>query len=220
MIIDVHAHHIDEIFFDALRSLPGVTVKTNPDRFSYLLKDGKTWLPFRPEKFDPDHLIHEMDRKGIDVSILSMNTPSVYIFEPRQRIDLLNNLPFAVGAAIRFGDVPLRLYLDPALADDVVLTAVPKVRWIDLGRGVGTAVTEPGQVRIVTVDGTRHEAICDVPLGGPTRPMSAAQQRGKFLDCAANASRPLEPERAEAIVETVMGLETLADVSSLMRLLT
>ena len=33
MKIDVHSHHIDEIFFDALRSLPGVTVKVNPDRF-------------------------------------------------------------------------------------------------------------------------------------------------------------------------------------------
>ncbi len=83
MIIDVHSHQIEEIFFDALRSLPGVTIKTNPDRFSYLLKDGKTWLPFRPEMFDPDHLIREMDRKGIDISILSMNTPSVYVFEPQ-----------------------------------------------------------------------------------------------------------------------------------------
>src|ERR1051325_7294127 len=29
MKIDVHSHHIDEIFFDALRALPGVTVKIN-----------------------------------------------------------------------------------------------------------------------------------------------------------------------------------------------
>ena len=92
MKIDVHSHHIDEIFFDALRSLPGVTVKVNPDRFSYLLKDGKTWLPFRPEMFDPDHLLREMDRKGIDMSITSMNTPSVYVFEAKQRIDLARRL--------------------------------------------------------------------------------------------------------------------------------
>ena len=92
MKIDVHSHQIEEIFFDALRALPGVTIKTNPDRFSYLLKDGKTWLPFRPEMFDPDHLIREMDRKGIDVSILSMNTPSVYVFEPQKRIDLARGL--------------------------------------------------------------------------------------------------------------------------------
>jgi aminocarboxymuconate-semialdehyde decarboxylase len=92
MKIDIHSHHIDEIFFDALRSLPGVTVKVNPDRFSYLLKDGKTWLPFRPEMFDPDHLIREMDRKGIDMSITSMNTPSVYVFEAGKRIALARAL--------------------------------------------------------------------------------------------------------------------------------
>jgi len=92
MIIDVHSHHIEEIFFDALKSLPGVTVQVKQDRFSYLLKDGKTWLPFRPEMFDPDHLIREMDRKGIDISVLSMNTPSVYIFGERQRLDLAQRL--------------------------------------------------------------------------------------------------------------------------------
>jgi aminocarboxymuconate-semialdehyde decarboxylase len=98
MKIDVHSHQIEEIFFDALRSLPGVTVQIKPDRFSYLLKDGKTWLPFRPEMFDPDHLIREMDRKGIDISILSMNTPSVYIFEERQRIDLARRLNDSIVA--------------------------------------------------------------------------------------------------------------------------
>jgi len=88
MKIDVHAHQIEKFFHDTLASLPGVSVKVNPDRFSYLVKDGQTWLPFRPEMFDPDHLIREMDRKGIDISILSMNTPSVYIFEGRQRAEL------------------------------------------------------------------------------------------------------------------------------------
>lgn len=77
MKIDVHSHQIEKFFHETLAALPGVSVKLNPDRFSYLMKDGKTWLPFRPEMFDPDHLIREMDRKGIDISILSMNTPSV-----------------------------------------------------------------------------------------------------------------------------------------------
>jgi aminocarboxymuconate-semialdehyde decarboxylase len=92
MKIDVHAHQIEQFFHDTLASLPGVTVKVNPDRFSYLLKDGQTWLPFRPEMFHPDHLIREMDRKGIDISILSMNTPSVYIFDGTQRIELAMRL--------------------------------------------------------------------------------------------------------------------------------
>jgi aminocarboxymuconate-semialdehyde decarboxylase len=98
MKIDVHAHQIEPLFFDALKALPGVTVRVNPDRFSYLIKDGRTWLPFRPEMFDPDHLIREMDRKGIDISILSMNTPSVYIFDPLVRIDLARRLNDALVA--------------------------------------------------------------------------------------------------------------------------
>jgi aminocarboxymuconate-semialdehyde decarboxylase len=101
MKIDVHAHQIEKFFHETLASLPGVTVKLNPDRFSYLLKDGKTWLPFRPEMFDPDHLIREMDRKGIDISILSMNTPSVYIFQGTQRAELAMRLNDALVARFK-----------------------------------------------------------------------------------------------------------------------
>src|SRR3979490_561746 len=92
MKIDVHCHHIEELFYDALKSLPGVTVKVNPDRFSYLLKDGQTWLALRPEMFVPAHLLREMDRKGIAGPVLSMNTPSVYIFEANLRSDLARRL--------------------------------------------------------------------------------------------------------------------------------
>lgn len=92
MKIDVHAHQIEKFFHDTLAAMPGVTVKVNPDRFSYLVRDGQTWLPFRPEMFDRDHLIREMDRKGIDMSILSMNTPSVYVFESRERAVLAKRL--------------------------------------------------------------------------------------------------------------------------------
>jgi 2-methylcitrate dehydratase PrpD len=138
---------------------------------------------------------------------------------PRHRIDALNNLLFAVGAAIRFGNIPLRLYLDAAMADDVVASAVPKVRWTDVGRGEGTAVTEPARVRIVTTDGAVLDGTCDVPLGNPARPMTAERLRAKFMDCAANAARPLPPERAHAIVETVMAMDTLRDVRDLTALL-
>ena len=138
---------------------------------------------------------------------------------PRHRIDLLNNMLFAVGSAIRFGDVTLRPFLDPVLADEVVRTAVPKVRCIDVGRGAGTTVTEPGQVRIVTVDGVVHAGQCDVPLGNPSRQMPAARLRDKFMDCAACAARPIDPARAAAIVDLVMELETSPDVTILMGLL-
>ncbi len=138
---------------------------------------------------------------------------------PRHRIDLLNNMLFAVGAAIRHRDVQLRLYCDPALADDVVTQAVPKVRWHEVGASGAGAISEPGAVRIVTVDGVVHEGRCEVPLGHPTRPMSPAQQRAKFVECAAHAVRSVGEARAAEIVDTVMRLEALTDVGELTRLL-
>ncbi len=94
--------------------------------------------------------------------------------------------------------------------------AVPKVRWIDIGRGEGSAVTEAGQVRIVTTDGHPYTAIRDKPQGYPGRPMAREQLRRKFNDCAAQAVRPVN---AEAILERVMRLEALDDVGELAALL-
>jgi 2-methylcitrate dehydratase PrpD len=138
---------------------------------------------------------------------------------PRHRIDLLNNMLFAVGAAIRHRDVALRLYCDPALADDVVTQAVPKVRWHEVGASGAGAISEQGHVRIVTVGGETYEGRCDVPLGHPARPMSPAQRRAKFVACAANGVRPLGATRAAEIVDVVTRLEELADVGELTRLL-
>ena len=141
MKIDVHSHLIEEVFFHALRSLPGVTVKVNPDRFSYLLKDGKTWLPFRPEMFDPDHLIREMDRKGIDMSILSMNTPSVYPFQGKLRIELARKLNDAVTMRAKRDPDRVRGFATLPLPDvEASLQELERIRDVPgvVGIGVGS----------------------------------------------------------------------------------
>src|SRR5262245_15798988 len=151
MKIDIHAHQIEQIFFDALRSLPGVTVKVNPDRFSYLMKDGQMWLPFRPEMFDPDHLIREMDRKGIDMSVLSMNTPSVYIFEKNLRIDLARRLNDAIVARAKrnpdrvrgFAALPLP-DVEASLAEIDRIADAPGIVGIAVGSNFdGVALDDP-----------------------------------------------------------------------------
>ena len=170
-----------------------------------------------------EHALTFEQIESVDVLIGDINRPWCQPVStgmvPRHRIDLLNNLPFAVGAAIRYGDVRLPVFLDPALADEVVLTAVPKVHWIDVGRGEGTAVTEPGHVRVTTTGGIVHEARSDIPLGNPSRPMTLEQLRRKFIDCAANAVRPIERSRAETIAGMVTRLETASDIGTLMHLL-
>jgi aminocarboxymuconate-semialdehyde decarboxylase len=156
MKIDVHSHHIDQIFFDALRSLPGVTVKVNPDRFSYLLKDGKTWLPFRPEMFDPDHLIREMDRKGIDMSITSMNTPSVYVFEAQKRIALARALNDSMVARAKRNPDRVRGFATLPLPDvEASMTELERIKDAPGLAGIGVGSNFDG----VALDDRRLEPV-------------------------------------------------------------
>jgi 2-methylcitrate dehydratase PrpD len=138
---------------------------------------------------------------------------------PQQSIDLLNSMLFAVGAAIRYRDVPLSLYSDPRRADEIVTQAVPKIRCREVARSSDSVVVETGQVRVHTYDGRVLLGACDIPLGHPDRPLPVEQLRAKFLECARTAVRPVCSDRLERIIETVMTLETLPDVSALATLL-
>lgn len=88
MKIDVHAHHTSRSYYDALESMPGVTVERRSKGVHFLNRNGSAWLPFEDHMFDPDHLLKDMDRKQIDRRILSLSTPSVYEFNCEQRIEV------------------------------------------------------------------------------------------------------------------------------------
>src|SRR5215475_6671169 len=59
MKIDIHAHHVDR-------------------RYNEQLQTGFTRAWTRPDMFDVDHRLRDMDKKGIDMRVLSLSTPSVY----------------------------------------------------------------------------------------------------------------------------------------------
>lgn len=86
MKIDVHCHMTNRAFYDRLEAMPGVTIDRRPAGVHFLKRNGSNWLPFRDQMFDPDDLLRDMDRKGIDMRVLSLSTPSVYEFEPEERI--------------------------------------------------------------------------------------------------------------------------------------
>lgn len=138
---------------------------------------------------------------------------------PQNRIDLLCNLPFAVGAALRHRALPLRLYRDGAMADDVVLNAVPKVKWEFDPRQNGRWTLEPGLVDLYTKDGKQYTSEAKLALGHPDNPMSVEQRRKKLVDCGAAAARPIDAAHANLIFDTVMDLDRLDDLSRLTRLL-
>lgn len=138
---------------------------------------------------------------------------------PDRRMDLLSTLAFVIGAAIRHGDVPLAIYRDPALADAIVETAVPKVRWVE-HEGLKVRETfENARVDVVTHDGRSIRAECTVALGHPDNPMSRERRIKKLRDCGAAALTPVPADRLDRIVETVERLDRLEDVSELAGLL-
>jgi 2-methylcitrate dehydratase PrpD len=138
---------------------------------------------------------------------------------PRQRIDLLCNLPFAVGVAIKYHGMPLRIYRDAAMADDVVRTAVPKVLWHRDPRQNGDWSLEPGRVEIRTNAGATHFHHAPLALGHPDHRMSGVHLRTKFMDCLTAGATPVSAACGEQIVDIVMNLERVNDLGELMSLL-
>ena len=134
-------------------------------------------------------------------------------------IDLLANLPYAVAAAIRLGDVPLDAYVDHACVTDIVATALPKVHWRENHEQDGEWRFEPGRVEVTTTSGTIHKAFVATALGHPDNPMTELQQHKKFIRQAAMAVKPLNERTSRQVIDLVAGLEALDDVATLLTLI-
>ena len=137
---------------------------------------------------------------------------------PENHIDLAGNMHFAVAAVIRHAGIPLAIYHDTAMADDVITTAMPKVRW-QYDASFNGRTFEPCRVEITTADGRTLSTHCDTALGHPDNPMSLDARITKFMDCAASALHPLTKGEAQQIVDQVLRLETQAGIDMLMSLL-
>ncbi|MFD1557317.1 amidohydrolase family protein [Paraburkholderia silviterrae] len=101
MKVDIHAHFIHPVFFDAVMSLSGVSVRTVGDGIHEVRRGNTTLLPRRDAWFDPDHCIADMDRKGIDVRVLSLTAPNVHAFSPDAQAELARAINDQAFAACR-----------------------------------------------------------------------------------------------------------------------
>jgi 2-methylcitrate dehydratase PrpD len=134
-------------------------------------------------------------------------------------IDLLGNLPFAVAATIRRGNVPIAVYLDERMIDDVVKNALPRVKWRYNPEQDGDWRFEPGRVELHTVHGQVYRALCKTALGHPDNPMSEGQRHEKFVRCVAVAARPLSEAHAGRIIELVSKLDRCEQIGQLTELI-
>lgn len=134
-------------------------------------------------------------------------------------IDLLSNLPFAVAAAIRFGDVSIETYLDETAVREVMRDTLPRVEWRFNAAQDGPWRFEPGVVEVRTVSGKVLKHVAKTARGHPDNPMTEAQRHAKFRQCAALAQHPIDKSHASQIIERVETLERCADLRELMELI-
>lgn len=92
MRIDVHAHFVNERFYDAIGTIPGITVRQTEPGVSELRMNNTSYAWRREAWFDPDHCVRDMDAKGIDMRVLSLTSPNVHVFDRQMQIDLARRL--------------------------------------------------------------------------------------------------------------------------------
>ncbi|MCW5773396.1 MAG: amidohydrolase [Rhodospirillaceae bacterium] len=116
MRIDVHAHIVERDYVEALTRLAGLTAERTADGKTLLRRNGFTMAWSRPDMFDIDHRLREMDRKGIDVRILSLSTPNVYPWDGDDQVRMARTCNDAMARLCRahpdrfvgLGSLPLK----------------------------------------------------------------------------------------------------------------
>jgi aminocarboxymuconate-semialdehyde decarboxylase len=92
MKIDVHAHFVNAEFYDELTRLPGIFVRDTGDGRHELRLGNTTYMWRKEEWFRPDHCLSDMDRKGIDMRLLSFSAPNVHSFPTDRQPALARSL--------------------------------------------------------------------------------------------------------------------------------
>lgn len=125
-----------------------------------------------------------------------------------------NSIFFAVAKAFANRDVRLADFTPAGLRQPEALHIAERMDY-----ALDETLEASGVVEVTTVTGEHYVGRADTPLGHPTRPLTAAQMRAKFRDCARYADAPLPHEALDEAVRLIDALERVPDVAVLPRLL-
>jgi 2-methylcitrate dehydratase PrpD len=130
----------------------------------------------------------------------------------------MNSIPFIVAKAIANGRVALDDFQAEGRNQAEALAIAAHTDHVlrrDLARPRGL---EPGLVNLTLKDGRELNMRVAAPLGHPSRPLSIEDAAAKFRANARFAAKSLEPSRVDAMIERVLTLENIEDVTGLVEL--
>ncbi|GIK86794.1 MAG: 2-methylcitrate dehydratase [Betaproteobacteria bacterium] len=137
-------------------------------------------------------------------------------FRPRTELDAQMSLPYCIAVGLlrdgelRVEDFDPSMFDDPrihAIADRVDAEADPELDKVPL-----RPMSMPSIATLTTRDGRTHRMRVDYQRGDPRNPFTAEEYVAKFHACADGI---LGRTLAERVVDRVMGLEEIDDLSSL-----
>ena len=151
MKIDIHAHIVDRQYVDELAQVMGLQPEPGKPGQVLLRRDGKTFAWYREEMFDVDHRLHDMDRKGIDMRVISLSAPNVYVWGRAAQIQVARRLNDATARLCRahpdrfagFASLPLK---DPEASLAELDRAIQELDMVGvmIGSNIdGTALNDP-----------------------------------------------------------------------------
>ena len=137
MKIDIHSHIVDRAYMQALETQCGLVADRSTPGRVFMRKGTHTFAWSREDMFDIDHRLRDMDKKGIDMRVLSLSTPNVYVWPAAEQpamARVMNDTTarlcrahpdrFAGLASLPLGDIGASLVeLDRAL-DELGMTGV------------------------------------------------------------------------------------------------
>jgi 2-methylcitrate dehydratase PrpD len=158
--------------------------------------------------------IHRVELRFNEHTYSAGCTPLEAKKAPCNPIDAQFSIPYAVAAALVHGQVCLADFTSAAVRRREVLDLAAKIDGVideELERGWRARVC-PTIIRIETTDGQLLEHRVDHP-----RRMNQTGFARKLADCIAFSGRPMPRDMAANITSLVEGLESLPDISQLVR---
>ncbi len=149
-------------------------------------------------------------------------TPEHVRRAPRTIVEAQFSIPYTVAAAWIDGGLAMRHFSDEGVQRADILELASRVQpYVDaeIDRDWSRFVT-PARVIVRFRDGKTIEERVDYPKGHPKNMMTEAEFAAKTRDCATFAATPLPADTAARLISTVGRLESLDDISDLVRIVT
>lgn len=155
--------------------------------------------------------------ESIEVDVTQHTFERIAFRIPQNGIQGKFSMNYVLARALIDGTVSLDAFTDDAVRDGAVLRLAERVAMkLDNGLKKSDAGGRPCRVTVRLNNGAVYSRAAEHAKGGPEVPMTADERRAKFTECA---RRVLDEGSVRRAMEAIEGLETLADIRQLCRIL-